>query len=186
MPTIEGNYQKRIGLPGFSSHSFSLTVRVDLDDTANIDRESAKLYSVLQNSVDREIQEVGFVPETSGDGTPPAPSRSNANSGVGNYRSNGGAYPSNGRSSAPSRDYWKCSDKQRDLINKVIRDNQLDERDIEDWAQDMFQKDLKQLNKMEMSGLIQVILDKYGDKPNGNGNRNGGRPNSYQRGGNRR
>lgn len=60
---IESNYSKKLGLPGYSSHSYSLTIRTELSDLGQLERESSKLYAILQGSVDREIQEVGFVLE---------------------------------------------------------------------------------------------------------------------------
>jgi hypothetical protein len=60
---IEANYSKKLGLPGYSSHSYSVTLRSEIADLSQVERESSKLYSILQGSVDREIQETGFVPE---------------------------------------------------------------------------------------------------------------------------
>ena len=37
---IESNYSKKIGLPGYSSHSYSLTVRTELSDLGQIEREA--------------------------------------------------------------------------------------------------------------------------------------------------
>ena len=138
---IESSYSKKLGLPGYSSHSYSLTIRTELSDLSQLERESAKLYSILQGSVDREIQEVGFVPEAHGS-TP---------------RANGHAAPAN------SED-WACSDKQRDLILKIVDEHKLDKQEVEGLAKDMFQKPVKTLNKLEASGLIEELLEKFGPK----------------------
>jgi hypothetical protein len=53
---IEANYSKKIGLPAYSSHSFSVTLKSEIADLSQVDRESAKLYAILQGSVDREIR----------------------------------------------------------------------------------------------------------------------------------
>jgi hypothetical protein len=63
---IEANYSKKLGLPAYSSHSYSVTIRSEVADLSQVERESAKLYAILQGSVDREMQETGFVPEGSG------------------------------------------------------------------------------------------------------------------------
>ena len=63
---IEANYSKKLGLPAYSSHSYSVTIRSEVSDLGQVERESAKLYSILQGSVDREIQEVGFIPDGNG------------------------------------------------------------------------------------------------------------------------
>ena len=86
---IESNYSKKLGLPGYSSHSYSLTVRTELADLNQLERESAKLYAILQGSVDREIQEEGFIPELRTSGATP--------------RTNGHATHANGEE-------WACSD----------------------------------------------------------------------------
>ncbi len=67
---IEANYSKKLGLPAYSSHAYSVTIRSEVADLSQVERESAKLYAILQGSVDREIQEVGFIPEPQGHGSP--------------------------------------------------------------------------------------------------------------------
>lgn len=57
-----GNYAKRLGLPGYSSHQFSVSVETELSDSGDIQGEAARIYALLQDAVDREIQETGFVP----------------------------------------------------------------------------------------------------------------------------
>ena len=46
------NYAKRLGLPGYSSHQFSVSVETEVQDVSNIAAESSKLYETLQKSVD--------------------------------------------------------------------------------------------------------------------------------------
>ena len=50
-----GNYAKRLGLPGYSSHQFSVSVEIELSDAGNLQGEAARLYGLLQDAVDREI-----------------------------------------------------------------------------------------------------------------------------------
>jgi hypothetical protein len=158
MPVIiEANYQKRLGLPGYSSHSYAVTIRTELADLSQVERESSKMYALLQGAVDREIVESGFVPDAAGTGH-----------GTDRPRN---ADHSNGESP------WACSDKQRDLILKVIEDNRLDRNEIESLSKQMFNAPVKALNKMEASGLIEEMLQKYG-KTNGHGNSQ----RSFQRG----
>jgi len=68
MITLEANYSKKIGLPGYSSHQFSITLKSELADISQAEQESARLYDVLQNSVDSNIQQVGLA-------KPPVPPR---------------------------------------------------------------------------------------------------------------
>ena len=152
---IEANYSKKLGLPAYSSHSYSITIRSEVADLSQVERESSKLYAILQGSVDREIQEVGFVPD-----------------------GNGSAPRTNGHTTQPNNDQWSCSDKQKELILKVVDEHRLDKQEVEALAKQMFEKPVKALNKMEASGLIENLLETYGPKKTNGTNGRG----SFQRG----
>ena len=137
MITLEANYSKKIGLPGYSSHQFSVSLKTELADVSQAEQESAKLYDVLQNSVDSNIRQVGFLPSEA--------------------KPNG-----NGHHPQPETDKWACSDKQRDLILKITAENKLDKAKVETLAQDRFGKGVRQLNKLEASGLIEELLEQNG------------------------
>ncbi len=70
MIVLEANYSKKLGLPGYSSHQYSLTIRKEVTDINQVEAESRQLYSTLQQNVDRDIQNVGFLPvkTTNGNG----------------------------------------------------------------------------------------------------------------------
>ena len=55
-------YSKKLGLPGFSSHSFTVSIETELQNLDNVREKSARLYDSLQNAVDQQIQKTGFVP----------------------------------------------------------------------------------------------------------------------------
>ena len=170
MVVIVAVYSKKIGLPAYSSHQYSVSLTSEVADLSQVERESAKLYAILQGSVDRELENPGVVPDGNTNGSP-APRTTNGHAQE-HPRSNGHSQ-SNGEA-------WACSDKQRDLILKIVEEHKLDKQEVEGLAKDMFQKPVKTLNKMEASGLIEELLAKYGPaKSNGNGN---GRR-QYQRGG---
>jgi hypothetical protein len=161
MPVIiEANYQKRLGLPGYSSHSYAVTIRTELSDLSQVERESSKMYALLQGAVDREIVESGFVPDPTGNGH-----------GTDRTRSITPASTSN-------QDKWSCSDKQRDLILKIVDEHRLDKQEVEKLAESLFQTSVKTLNKLQASGLIEQLIEQYGPKGNGSGR-------AYQRGGRR-
>ena len=143
MITLEANYSKKIGLPGYSSHQFSVTLKSELSDVSQVEQESARLYSILQQSVDSNIQQIGFLP---GEAKP-------------NGNGNGNSHQ---RAARPAEEPWKCSDKQRDLILKVIAEHKLDKNNVEQLAQDRFGKGVKELNKLEASGLIEELLEQTG------------------------
>jgi hypothetical protein len=142
-------YSKKVGLPGFSSHSFSVSVETELANVLNIPGQTQDLYSMLQQSVDREIQAPGFVPPH----------------GFG----------------MEGNDQWACSDKQRKLINQIIQDNKLDEKEIDGLANERFGTGLKKLNKLQASGLIDELLEKHGNQKGGNGNGSRFKRSDYQR-----
>ena len=132
------NYAKRLGLPGYSSHQFSVSIETELQSLDNVRQESARQYESLQEVVDQQIQKTGFVPP---DG-----------------------YGMDGDKTGT----WNCSKKQRDLIEKIIAENKLDQREIEELVTGMFGLRLQQLNKLQASGFIDELLDRHG-----NGKRNG-------------
>lgn len=148
MPLIlEATYSKKIGLPGYSSHQFSLMLRTELHDPTQIQAESARLYDLLQGFVDDSLKHAGWLP---GD----KPALSNGN-GSGHGPANGHGDPGN----------WNCSDKQRELITQLVAENRLDKNQLEQAALERFGKGVRQLNKQEASGLI----DKLFERPRGNG-----------------
>jgi hypothetical protein len=170
---LEANYAKKLGLPNYSSHQYTVSIRTELTDLSQVEAESARLYRVLQDAVDREIQEVGFMPDASTYGMNPP-----AANGAGEHHRNGGNGNGNGNGHAPRRQengngvangngQWRCSDKQRDLIEKIVRENHLDKRDIETLAVEMFGSGVKQLDRLQASGLIDELLERHGNKPRG-------------------
>jgi hypothetical protein len=56
------NYSKRLGLPGYSSHQFSVSVETELMTTDDVAAESERLYQRLQTTVDQQMLHTGFVP----------------------------------------------------------------------------------------------------------------------------
>ena len=166
---LEANYSKKLGLPGYSSHQYSVTIRLELGDIKQVEAESSRLYALLQGCVDRDLQQTGFLP-TNGNGTQHKSSNghTNGHSPNGNGHSN-----SNGRAAVPL-EVWSCSDKQRSLIVKIVDDHHLDKHHIETLSQERFGKGVRQLNKMEASGLIEELLETHGGNQ-GNGRSNGSR-----------
>ena len=113
--TLEANYQKRLGLPNYSSHAYSVTVRTEVSDLSKIEAASAHLYQQLQDAVDKEIQHPGFLP---GDEEQPS-------SQVVPFNRGGAGAPPVGRNHAAPASSWNCSDKQRGLIEKLMQENDI-------------------------------------------------------------
>jgi hypothetical protein len=171
--TLTANYQKRLGLPGYSSHSFQVSLESEITDLGNIQGEVTRLYGLLQDAVDREMSSTGFVPDDNY-GT----EKDNGNRVVAfqahhqvpgaNGNSGNGANGSNGHS-----DHWACSDKQKDLILKLVAENMLDRDAVENTALERFGVGVTQLNKLQASGLIGELFETVGSgKRNGSSNRN--------------
>jgi hypothetical protein len=128
------NYAKRLGLPGYSSHQFSVSIETELQNLDNVREQSARLYESLQQAVDQQIQKTGFVPP---DGY-------------------GMEVDKNGT--------WNCSQKQRELIEKIGKENNLDQNALDRLAGEMFGATVQALNKLQASGLIDELLDRYGKR----------------------
>jgi hypothetical protein len=162
------NYAKRLGLPGYSSHQFSISVETELTDLGQVQGETVRLYGLLQDAVDREMQNTGYVPndhygesKTNGSGNSNGPAQHNA--GPSNPGNNGGG--DSGR--------WSCSDKQKSLILKLVGEYQLDRNYIDELATERFGVGVRQLNKLQASGLIDELFE-IGNRTKGKaGNNNG-------------
>jgi len=199
------NYSKKLGLPGYSSHMFSVSIETELATTADVPAETGRLYELLQSNVDKQIQQVGFVPpydygmdpaaqangaapapnaaagasalaaalaaaiaSVNGPAGPPPSNRANpASSGSANNGSNG-ANGANGANwqRGPA---WKCSDKQREFILKLVDEHQLNKHDVEALAVERFGHGVCLLDKIEASGLIEELLETHGGKGQGKG-----------------
>jgi hypothetical protein len=152
MITLERNHSKKLGLPGYSSHQFSITLRTEIADLNQVQAESARLYKLLQESVDTSIKITGYLP-TNGNGNSQRGRNGNGN---GQPQADNGA--------------WNCSGKQKDLILKIVEEHKLDKAKVEELAQDRFGKTVKALNKLEASGQIEELLEQTGQSK-GNGRR---------------
>ena len=157
-------YSKRLGLPGYSSHQFSVCVETEISNIDDVAGESSRLYQQLQKSVDEEIQQTGFVPDQSyGIGEQCSAGTFKPNGASTNGSNGHHSYGANGHSHA---DAWKCSDKQRELILKLVEQHDLDKQEVEQLSNEMFGATVKDLNKLQASGLIDRMLENYGGQRN--------------------
>jgi len=162
---LQMTYQKKLGLPNYSSHSCAVSLTVEIPDVSVAAQESTKLYSLLQTAVDNEIQQVGWMPnaETYGMNNRPAsnghPSNGSNGNGNGNHRAAASASNNGAR--------WNMTDGQKGLILRVINENNLDKNEVEGMAQQLFGLGVRELDKMQGSQLIEELLEKVGKKPTG-------------------
>jgi len=133
---IEMAYAKKLGLPEYSSHQFSAALTTEVGNIEDVPAEVERVYQILQSSVDRQIVNPGFVP--------------------------GAEVPIQDTTNKADTEPWRCSEKQRALILKVIKENKLDRSEVEQLAQDRFGHGIANLNKLEASGLIDELLKQTG------------------------
>ena len=175
--TLEANYAKKLGLPNYSSHQYCVTIRTELTDLSQVAEESARLYRLLQDAVDHEIQEVGFMPDASrygmNNGSPVPtnghPGNGNGQHTNGNGNSNGSYGSANGtrRAPIPARDGWNCTEGQKGFILRIINESKLEKPEVEAIAQQLFGAGVKELDKLQASQLIEELLEKTGKKAGG-------------------
>ena len=148
---IEANYAKKIGLPSYSSHGFAVTLRTELTDLSQLEKTAADLYQRLQAAVDSQIVNPGFVPsETNGQLA---------------------ATPAKPAAQRPGDEPWRCSDKQRDLILKIVAEHKLDKAEVDALAQQRFGTGVRQLNKLQASSLIDELLETHSNPATRRGGR---------------
>ena len=162
---LSANYSKKLGLPQYSSHSFSASVEVELTDISQVESELQRLYQLLQHSVDQEIQHPGFVPEANSRPQPNGNGHHAQNNGR-TYQFNGnGRQHSNGQhqQAKPVGDAWNCTDGQKGFILRIVNEHpSITKQVAEDLSQMLFGIGVKQLNKLQASQLIEDLLVKAG------------------------
>jgi hypothetical protein len=154
-------YQKKLGLPNFSSHSCQVSLTVEIPDVSMAGQESTKLYQLLQSAVDQQIQAVGFMPDATTYGMKPSQNGNGHHPTDGNgYRANGNG--SNGHHAPAQPDAWKCTEGQKNLVLRIVNESRLNKNEVEDMAQGLFGVGVKELDKMQASQLIEELLEKTG------------------------
>ena len=139
--TITATVSKKVGKPNYGSEGFTLTVQSEVTNMDQVQEESHRLYLLLNESVTQEL---------SGSTTEPAPKNAE--------------WPKLVPATTASRG-WRASDKQRDLILKIIDENEVDRGDVESLSLEMFSNsNLQELNRLQASGLIDELLQRYGKK----------------------
>jgi hypothetical protein len=147
--TITATVSKKVGKPNYGSEGFTLTVQSEVTNLDQVKEESHRLYLLLSDSVSQEL---------AGSSTDTAPKNAE--------------WPKIVRNASPD---WKCSEKQRDLILRVMEDNGVNQGDVESISLEMFgNSDLKSLNKLQASGIIDEMLNRWGKKSS-RGTGSGGR-----------
>ena len=142
--TLVANYSKKVGLPNFSSHSFSISCTKEITSIDHVEEESTELYSILQHAVDTQLENVGYMPEQGGSTHKEVPTNRITTNGVRNDRPGSS---------------WQCTEKQETLLKKLVNDHNL-----EQMAEEMFNQPVSSLNKLQASALIRRILGEHTSK----------------------
>lgn len=152
---IVASVGKKVGQPNYGSKSFNLSCTKEVTDLSNLEAESVKLYQLLEQIVEVQIEKDERDEATEH----VAP--------INRIKVNGIKNNGNG-------DGWHCSDKQRGLILKLIADHDLEDV-AEEMSQEMFNSSVKDLNKLQASSLIQRILEEYASKKPSKGKNGSGK-----------
>ena len=156
---LQFDYNKRLGLPAFSSHSFGITMKAEVTDLAKIGEEAERAYGLLQSAVDSQIVHKGYVSnEDKGENGTDQVQKTQV-------KVNGGA---------TDPDKWNCTIRQRGLILSILERNDLDPEAVDDLSQELYGRPMSDLGKSQVSEVIGQVLDRWGRHPKANG-RAGGR-----------
>ena len=158
------NYSKRLGLPGYSSHQFEVSIETEITHTSEQSAETERLYGALQSAVDAQIQQVGFVPDehygTQATQRPvPRASASLTTSESSVRQTPPAGAPESSIATVPA---WKCSEKQQALILELAGKVGLDDSALNELATRRFNKVVAMLDRMEASGLIDELMNRSG------------------------
>ena len=159
---LQFDYNKRLGLPAFSSHSFGITMKAEVTDLEKIGEEAERAYGLLQSAVDSQIVHKGYVSN-----------EDKGENGTDQVQKTQGKVNGNGCKTDP--DKWNCTVKQRGLIVSVIERNGLDFRVVDDLSQELHGRPMSDLGKAQVSEVIGQVLDRWGRHPRTNGRTAGGR-----------
>jgi hypothetical protein len=122
-------------------------MRTEVNNVEEIQEESEKAYRLLQQSVDAQLSNPGFIPSENNKETESKGTQIN------------GTDP----------EKWNCTERQRGLILKILSQNDLPESAIEEVAQDLHGRPMSELGKLQVSSVISEVLDRWGRHKRSNG-----------------
>ena len=135
---LKATYTTGLTQAGLSDHRFSLSLRTKVADLTQVQTECARLYAVLQASMENVLQNHGSLPL-------------NLN-GHGERR-----HIIRALRGDQNRSTWACSRKQRKLLRRFSAKCNLDWSFIERAAQERFAKPVQALNQSQARELIRVL-----------------------------
>ena len=133
---LQFDYGKKLGLPNYSSHNFGVSMKAEVSDPEDIPQEAERAYRILQQAVDKQMENPGFLP---------SPRQENQD-----------------QTNETDPEKWNCTEKQRGLILKILNQNNLPESAIEEVAQDLHGRPMSELGRLQVSSVISEVLDRWG------------------------
>ena len=153
---LEIHYDKRLGLPGYSSHDFGVSLKTEVTDLDQIRQESERAYQILQKSIDSQIIHRGYVPDqVNNSGVTNQEEKDNTSVGIDKNDNN--------------TEKWNCTVRQKDLILNVLERNNLDPQTANELGVELHGKEMDRLTKLQVSGVITELLNRFGRKKNKGG-----------------
>jgi hypothetical protein len=140
---LQFDYGKKLGLPNYSSHNFGVSMKAEVSDPEDIPQEAERAYRILQQAVDKQMENPGFLPSTR---------RENQD-----------------QTNETDPEKWNCTEKQRGLILKILSQNDLPESAVEEVAEELHGRSMSELGKMQVSTVISEVLDRWGKHKRTNG-----------------
>ena len=133
---LQFDYGKKLGLPNYSSHNFGVSMKAEVSDPEDIPQEAERAYGILQQAVDKQMENPGFLP---------SPRQENQD-----------------QTNGTDPEKWNCTERQRGLIIKILSQNDLPQSAIEEVAQDLHGRPMSELGKLQVSSVISEVLDRWG------------------------
>jgi hypothetical protein len=149
MLTIQATYQKRLGLPGYSSHAYTVSVTAEISSLRKLQSENQRLYRLLQGSVDEQLKTIGFMPENTYGINGKTPRQENGSA----------IQPAPAKRTSDGVDEWACSEKQRKFIELVAKRERFTPSDLDNLAQRVCDAQVRQLDKRQASKFIGELLN---------------------------
>ena len=137
---LKATYTTGLTQAGLSDHRFSLSLRTKVADLTQVETECARLYAVLQASMENVLQNHGSLPLN-----------------LNGHRER--RHIIRALRGDQNRSTWACSRKQRKLLRRFIAKCHLDWSFIERAAKARFGKSVRALNQSQASELIRVLHD---------------------------
>ena len=136
---LQFDYGKKLGLPGYSSHNFGVSMKAEVNDPEEIPQEAERAYGILQEAVDKQMENPGFVPSPNGKTEIKEPE--------------------------VDPDRWNCTERQKGLLLTILDRNGLEPIVVEDLSREIHGRSMADLGKMQVSAVIGEVLDRWGKHP---------------------